>query len=201
MEENNNNNERKNICFENHCWKKCLAMIIAAFIGGFLAFYFVADQMMYRYNHYYFNPKKFEKRLFDDMERSYKHDLKSFDKIMKKYNMPKMKTNDLNMPFFMMDSVKIKTELEDNNFEIIIDLKPFQYDENKVNYNIKGRKLTVFGQSMVKDSDMEQDISFSQDFILPINADIENIQKIKDGKKLIIQIPLKEEMDDSNNDD
>lgn len=201
MEENNNNNERKNICFENHCWKKCLAMIIAAFIGGFLAFYFVADQMMYRYNHYYFNPKKFEKRLFDDMERSYKHDLKSFDKIMKKYNMPKMKTNDLNMPFFMMDSVKIKTELEDNNFEIIIDLKPFQYDENKVNYNIKGRKLTVFGQSMVKDSDMEQDISFSQDFILPINADTENIQKIKDGKKLIIQIPLKEEMDDSNNDD
>ncbi len=199
--EENNNNERKNICFENHCWKKCLAMIIAAFIGGFLAFYFVADQMMYRYNHYYFNPKKFEKRLFDDMERSYKHDLKSFDKIMKKYNMPKMKTNDLNMPFFMMDSVKIKTELEDNNFEIIIDLKPFQYDENKVNYNIKGRKLTVFGQSMVKDSDMEQDISFSQDFILPINADIENIQKIKDGKKLIIQIPLKEEMDDSNNDD
>lgn len=199
--EENNNNERKNICFENHCWKKCLAMIIAAFIGGFLAFYFVADQMMYRYNHYYFNPKKFEKRLFDDMERSYKHDLKSFDKIMKKYNMPKMKTNDLNMPFFMMDSVKIKTELEDNNFEIIIDLKPFQYDENKVNYNIKGRKLTVFGQSMVKDSDMEQDISFSQDFILPINADIENIQKIKDGKKLIIQIPLKEEMADSNNDD
>ncbi len=199
--EENNNNERKNICFENHCWKKCLAMIIAAFIGGFLAFYFVADQMMYRYNHYYFNPKKFEKRLFDDMERSYKHDLKSFEKIMKKYNMPKMKTNDLNMPFFMMDSVKIKTELEDNNFEIIIDLKPFQYDENKVNYNIKGRKLTVFGQSMVKDSDMEQDISFSQDFILPINADIENIQKIKDGKKLIIQIPLKEEMDDSNNDD
>ena len=200
MEENNNNNERKNICFENHCWKKCLAMIIAAFIGGFLAFYFVADQMMYRYNHYYFNPKKFEKRLFDDMERSYKHDLKSFDKIMKKYNMPKMKTNDLNMPFFMMDSVKIKTELEDNNFEIIIDLKPFQYDENKVNYNIKGRKLTVFGQSMVKDSDMEQDIAFSQDFILPINADTENIKKIKDGKKLIIQIPLKEEMNNLNED-
>ena len=198
--EENNNNEKKDVCFENHCWKKCLAMIIAAFIGGFLAFYFIADQMMYRYHNYYFHPQKFEKRLFDDIEKSYKHDLKSFDKIMKKHHMPKIKTNDLNMPFFMMDSVKIKTELEDNNFEIIIDLKPFQYDENKVNYNIKGRKLTVFGQSMVKDSDMEQDIAFSQDFILPINADTENIKKIKDGKKLIIQIPLKEEMNNLNED-
>ncbi len=196
MEENNNNeNEqnKKNICFENHCWKKCLGMLVAAFLGGFLAFYFVADQMMYKYHHHYFNPKKFEKRMFDDFEKSYKNDLKYFDDMFKKHaRLPKIKNDDLVMPFFMMDSVKIKTEFEDNSFNIIIGLKPFQYDENKINYNVEGRKLTVFGESTVKDNETEQDIAFSQDFILPHNADITNIKKEKDGKKLIISVPLKD---------
>lgn len=198
MEENKNNEQNQNVCFENHCWKKCLAMIIAAFLGGFLAFYFIADQMVYKYSIRHFNPKKFEKRMFDDFEKSYKKDMKSFDDIFKKNDyVHKMKKDDLNVPLFFMDSVNIKTEFKDNNFDIIIGLKPFQYDENKINYNISGRKLTVFGESTVKDNKMEQDISFSQDFILPVNADTANIKKIKDGKKLIISVPIKE---DINND-
>lgn len=198
MEENNNNEQRNNVCFENHCWKKCLAMIIAAFIGGFLAFYFVADQMMYKYHINHFNPKKFEKRMFNDFEKSYKQDMKRFDDMLKKpVNMPKIKYNDFAMPLFIMDAIKIKTEFDNNNFNVIVDSKPFQGDENKVNYNITGRKLTVFGESTVKDKEMEHDISFSQDFILPANADTANIKKIKDGKKIIISVPLKEEI---NND-
>ncbi len=206
MEENNMNgenrinNEDKHICFESHCWKKCLAMVCAAFLGGFLAFYFVADQMMYKYHSPRFNPHKFEKRMFDDMDRMYKQDMKAFedafdiDKRMNKMHKTKKKKHqDLAMPAFFMDSVKIKTEFEDNKFNVVVDLKPFQGDENKVNYNVEGRKLTVFGNSEVKDKDYEHEISFSQDFILPENADIMNITKIKDGNNLIVSVPMKEQ--------
>ena len=48
MEENNNleqNTENQQMTEDKkHCWKKCLAMVIAAFLGGFLAVYFVASQ-------------------------------------------------------------------------------------------------------------------------------------------------------------
>lgn len=204
MEENNNNQElnnytqepHKHVCFENHCWKKCLAMVIAAFVGGFLAFYFVTDQIMQRHHNHYFNPDKFEREMFKDMERMYKQDMRAFDEMFKypkhPQKMHKMKHNDFGMPFFMMDSVKIKTEYDDNKFNIIVCLKPFQGDESKVNYNLNGRKLTVFGKSQVKDKEYEQDIEFSQDFILPENADTAKIKKEKDGNKLIISVPIKE---------
>ncbi len=199
MEENNTNQgneikkEDKHICFENHCWKKCLAMLCAAFLGGFLAFYFVADQMMHRYQKHPFNPQRFEKRMFDDVERMYKQDMKAFDDS---FNFPKkmkkLKHHNMMIPAFMLDSVKIKTEFENNVFKIIIDLKSFQDDENKVNYNVEGRKLTVFGSSEIKDKDYQHDVSFSQDFILPENAEIMNIEKEKEGHNLIISIPVKE---------
>ncbi|MCD7779258.1 MAG: Hsp20 family protein [Candidatus Gastranaerophilales bacterium] len=199
MEENNTNrenefrNNEKHICFENHCWKKCLAMICAAFLGGFLAFYFAADQMMHRYQAPAFNPEKFEKRMFDDIDRMYKEDMKAFeDSFNFSKKLKKKKFQNSMIPSFSWDTVKIKTEFEDNMFNIIIGLKPFQYDESKVNYNINGRKLTVFGSSEVKDKDYEHDVSFSQDFILPENADIMNITKEKEGHNLVISVPVKE---------
>ena len=203
MEENNTNNQNetmkeadKHVCFENHCWKKCLAMICAAFIGGFLAFYFVADQMMHKYYRPHFNPYKFKKRMFDDIDRMYKQDMKAFEDAFnmkdKFHKMKKMHQSDFGLPIFMMDSVKIKTEFDDNKFNIIIGLKSFQNDANKINYNVEGRKLTVFGSSQVQDKEYEQDVAFSQDFILPENADTANISKYKDGHKLIISVPIKE---------
>ena len=191
MDENKNeNNQYSKIYYEKDNWKKCLLMILAAFLGGFFAFYFVMDQAVNRYEKRHYNPKHFEEKIFNDIENSFKNELKEFDRMMSKHN--KISALDMAMPIFIMDSVKIKTEFEDNHFNIVVDLKPFQGDENKINYNVVGRKLTVFGSSSVKDKNSEHDISFSQDFILPENADTVNIRKIKDGKKLIISIPLKE---------
>lgn len=190
--EENNNGEHKHICFENHCWKKCLAMVVAAFLGGFLAFYFVIDQTMQRMHHHYmFNPHKYEQQMMKDMEKMYHQDMKAFDDMFKKPHKMKLKRHNLDMPFFMMDSVKIKTEYDDNKFNIIVGLKPFDGDENRVNYNVDGRKLTVFGSSQVKEKGFEQDVAFSQDYILPKNADVDNISKEKDGNKLIISVPIK----------
>ncbi len=211
MEENNNQYENNTVSVEEkhthekHCWKKCLALLAAAFIGGFLATYFVADQIMektYAKHHVYpFKPDRFEKKFYNDMDKMYKNDMKAFDKAFDKFDknfeknqskMPKFRHDDMVMPAFFSDPVKVKTEFEDNKFNVIVSLKPFQNDENKVNYNVEGRKLTVFGKSQVKDKDYVQDIAFSQDFILPENADIANISKVKDDNKLIISVPIKD---------
>ena len=211
MEENNTNNElksevRKHICFENHCWKKCLAMVLASFLGGFLAFYFVIDQVMYhKQMRMLHRPHHFEKRMFDDVEKMHHNFKKDMDKmyendmnvfreafnINKKFKQKMFE--EMNSPIFMMDSVKIKTEFDDNKFNVIVCLKPFQGDESKINYNVSARKLTVFGSSQNQDKEFKQEISFSQDFILPENADTAKISKIKDGNKLIISVPMKEE--------
>lgn len=192
MEENNNNQENRHVCFEKHCWKQCLGMVLAAFLGGFLAFYFVADQTMQRVHHHHmYKPHRMEQKMFDDMHRMYRQDMKAFDDMFKKHHMPKFKEPAMGIPFFMMDNVKIKTEYDDDKFNIIVCLKPFRGDESKVNYNVDGRKITVFGSSQHKEDGYEQDIQFSQDYILPKNSDIANITKEKDGNRLIISVPIK----------
>ena len=85
--EEKNNQENRHVCFEKHCWKQCLGMVIAAFLGGFLAFYFVADQTMQRLHHHHLNkPHRMEQRMFDDMHRMYKQDMKAFDDMFKNKN-------------------------------------------------------------------------------------------------------------------
>lgn len=195
MEENNNNQENnKYSVHECHCWKKSLVIALGAFLGSFLAFYFIADQMAERTLIHNFNPYKYEKRMIKDIERMYKQDMKAFDDS---FNFDKKfinKHQNFITPVFMPDTVKIQTEYDDNKFNVIVGLKEFQNDENKIKYTVKGRKLTVFGNNEVKDKDFEHDISFSQDFVLPENADTTNISKIKDGNKVIISVPVKEQI-------
>ena len=193
MEDNNKNFEQNGGVHRhfNHDWKKCLAMLLAAFLGGFLAFYFVADQMMLKYARMPFNPKKFEKRMLDDMERMYKQDMKAFEDSFRLPKIKKIKNLEAALPVFMLDTVKIKTEFNDDKFNIIVGLKPFENNADNINYNAEGRKLTVYGNSKVKEKDYEHDVSFSQDFILPENADIAGITKEQDNHNVIISVPLK----------
>lgn len=234
MEENNNsqNQYTQNNTNFNRYWKECLAMIIAAFLGGFLAMYFVADQVFDKHHSQgYFSPDSFERRMINDFNKMYEREKKAFDhdfgffepdwynNAEKKFNaelnknkkqnalnfsgglfgenkrenkIPKAVLNPFIIPDMTMDSVKIKTELENDKYKVIIGLNAFQGDESKINYNVAGRKLTVFGSSKVKEKKYEQDMSFSQDFLLPYNADIANISKKKDGNKLVIEVPLKD---------
>lgn len=236
MEENNNtenNYTHKNI-YSNEpssakYWKELLAILVAAFFGGFLAIYFVADQVFDKHynNSIHIAPNKFERQIFNDFNKLYERERNAFDrdfakfendfhydfnkKFERDFNLPNNKKsfdklfgnnnahkktqpvlNPFIIPDMTMDSVKIKTEFENNKYKVVVGLKAFQGDESKINYNVSGRKLTVFGSSKVKDKQYQQDISFSQDFILPYNADISKITKTKDGNKLVIEVPLKD---------
>ena len=83
MEEDNkieNSEEKKHICFKDHCWKMCLGMIVAAFIGGFLATYFVADQVIERCHRDHF----IKHNSFNDFDRNFEYNMKYIDKVIKK---------------------------------------------------------------------------------------------------------------------
>lgn len=190
MEENNIEQKVENKWWQNDCWKKCLLIAFFAFIGGFLATYFVMDNMIerqFRHHSKMFQPRIIERQIYNDFDKIYKKEMKEIDKFHKKFE----NFNNIAMPIQMVDTVKIKSEIDDDNYEIIIDLKPFNNDENKIKYNVNGRKITVYGNSQVKDNYYEEDISFSQDFLLPQNADTTKIKQIKEFNKLIISIPLK----------
>ena len=227
--ENNTENTTINNQNKNHHWQECLGMLIAAFLGGFLAMYFVADQVFDKpHNRGYFPNNRFERQMIKDFEKMYERDQKSFERDIEKFNrdfdknlnsklrkdvkkdldkfkvsenwfkdnkkginIPKSILNPFELSDMTMDSVKIRTEIDDDEYKVIIGLKEFNGDESKINYNVSSRKLTVFGNSQVKDKNYEQDISFSQDFLLPKNADISKIKKEKDGNNLVIEIPLK----------
>ena len=189
--------QQKHICFKNHCWKMCLGMVIAAFIGGFLAVYFVTHQIMENSvrQYLYVYPYKMEQKFLNDMDKEFRADMRNIDKIFHKpHKLPKFKNHDIaTTPIFMPDGVKVKSEFEDGNYNVKISLKPFQGDEDKISYSVIGRKLTVFGSSLINEGNSTQEISFSHDFLLPKGADILHIKKYKDGKKLVISVPVREQ--------
>ena len=211
MEENNNNEISSNSKKSSSYWKECTCMIIAAFLGGFLAMYFVADQVFDKHPHPKYYPyDRLEKRMLKDFQKMYEREKKAFEhdfdnfetdffdysdkKFNKDFNKIFNDENTLN-PFMFMNSsfnnIKINTEIDDDKFKVIVKLKAFKENEDNINYSVSGRKLTVFGKSKIKEKNFEQDAAFSHDFILPKNADIANISKKKDGNKLVIEVPLK----------
>lgn len=196
MEENNNfeqNNDKVITDNEKNCKKRCFAAVAAAFLGGFLAVYFVADQIAERHFRDYgaYKNVQFDGRMFNDIEKMHAKEMKKIDKMMNEMRVPPFFGDDFIMKDIVMNPIKVKSEIEDDSFKVIIGLKPFQNDENKINYNITARKLTVFGSSEINTKNKREKISFNQDFILPENADISAVSKIKDGNKLIISVPLK----------
>ena len=198
MEENTENKEQETVEIEEEkpktCIKMCIAMIVAAFLGGFLATYFVLDQMAERkFRHPYPPFLKMESKIFHDADRMYQKQRKDFEKLFdeRNFKMPDTDSEGFIMPLYSNNAVKIETNQDEGNFNVVVGLKPFNDDENKIKYNVSGRKLTISGKSQVSEKGYEESISFSQDFILPENAIGNSIQKIKDGNKLIISVPLK----------
>lgn len=224
MEENNTENNQNNTqepiketkVNDNH-WKECFGMLIAAFLGGFLAMYFVADQVFDRHHAPRpFYPDRFEKQMMKDFEKMYERDMKAFEHDFDTFGFDMNKNekkfkffgsdftksgkeqkpwaaviNSFDLPDMPNDSVNIKTEIDNDDYKIKIGLTPFNGDDSRINYNLKDKKLTVYGNSTIKDKNFEQDIAFSQDFILPKNADTKKIKREKDGNNLVIEIPLK----------
>ena len=159
-----------------HYLLKILGIILATFIGAFLAFYFAVDITLNRMMSPEYHIKKMEK-LFKNHEKSfYKFDEKMLDNPFE----PKMAP-------MLVNLVKEPAE-----YKIIVDLKPLDGNEKNVNVTLNGKILTVSGEIDKTNKKSEKIMNFTQSFYLDEDLIPAKMTKEKSGNKYIITLPFEE---------
>lgn len=175
--ENKNN---KNECGGSGCWVKYLVITLAAFFGAFLAVYFVADTELHKYCMQAVTPPAIKVDDLDDI-------LKEQDRMMQDLTKYKPAVN----PFFI-NPVKLQTFQENNDYKIILDLKPFGGTDKNIKVDVKPTSVKISGNSDKNDKNIENRISFSQSFSLPQKVNVKGVTKVKNGDRYVITIPIDE---------
>ncbi len=160
-----------------HHWLRIGAIAIITFIVAFIAFYCAMEIMLHRMTDPMFNAKRIEK-IMRQQERSFQ---RIEDKI----------TND--NPFEpKMRPMLVNLVKENNEYKVIVDLRPLENNEKGVNVNIKDHVVQVSGELDEKSFGGEKIINFSQAYYLDEDFDKDKITKEKKGDKYIITIPFSE---------
>lgn len=181
MDENNNRQDYDREHQELHHvigWIKVLLVSFAAFLGAYLATYYIVDQARHTHGYpfiKYERPSRdfmAQRRLYEDFNR-FERDTLNIDKDLMAKN-----------------PVKIKPLKNNEGYQICINLKPFDNNEKNINIDIKQNRVNISGQSNKVDENNESEFSFSQSFILPETIDVSKVKKERKGHKYIITLPF-----------
>lgn len=153
-----------------HHLLKVIGVIIATFLGAFLAFYLAVDLTLNRM----FNPEYQIRKIEKSMNNIQKFD----EKMMENPFVPKMSP-------MLVNLVK-----EANEYKVIIDLKPLGDDDKNVNVKLDNNIVTVSGDMEKKELGGEKLMNFSQSFYLDEKLLPNKIVKEKKGNKYIVTIPF-----------
>lgn len=159
-----------------HHWLKVIGVIIATFLGAFLAFYFAVDMTFNRM----FNPDYQIRK----MEKAIKHQERSFNKFEDKF---------MDNPFEpKMSPMLVNLVREADEYKVIVDLKPLDGNEKNVNVKLNDNVVTVSGELGKIDRRGEKIMNFSQAFYLDEKVNADKITKERKGNKYIITLPFEE---------
>lgn len=172
--------EEKRDAKEPSGWSKCLLITLAVFLGVFFAVYFVVDNMIHRFFMPPIPPQVIGVDDLDDI-------LREQDRMMQDFAKYKPLVNP-----FSVNPVKVQTFQKDDEYIIMVDLKPFGGDEKNIKVDVKPNSVKLSGESSKKDKHSENDISFSQSFSLPHKVDVEDVTKEKKGNNYVITIPIED---------
>ena len=156
-------------------WFKIIGIILATFIGAFLAFYVVADITFHRFLEPDYHFRKMEKM----MQRQQKNFEKMDNRFMENPFEPKMAP-------MLVNLVK-----ENNEYKVIVDLKPIGNNEKNVNVKLDDNTVTITGEMEKKEHHRENIMNFSQSYYLDEKIMPDKITKEKIGNKYIVTIPFK----------
>ncbi len=155
-----------------HHLLKVVGVIIATFLGAFLAFYLAVDLTLNRMLNPEYQIKKLEKTM---------HKIEKFDdKMMENPFVPRMSP-------MLVNLVK-----EASEYKVIVDLKPLGDDEKNVDVSLKDNVITISGDMQQKELRGERIMNFSQSFYLDEELITNKISKERKGNKYIITIPFEE---------
>lgn len=158
-----------------HHWLRVIAAIVITFIVAFLAFYLALGMTINKMTDPMYNAKR--------MERMMRAQEKSFERIENK-----MAEN----PFEpTMRPMLVNLVKENNEYKVIVDLRPLDGNENGVNVEVDGNELTVTGELEKKVHGSEKITGFAQSYYVEEKLDSSKITKEKKGDKYIITIPFK----------
>lgn len=161
---------------KNHTILKMLGIIIATFLGAFLAFYLAVDITISRM-------------------LSPEHNIKQMEKMMQhqERNFQKLEKNLMDNPFEPKLSPMLVNLIKENDeYKIIVDLKPLGGNEKNVNLSFDDNLITVSGKVEKNSKHNEQIMNFSQSFYTDEKLNLDTIMKEKKGDKFIITIPLQQ---------
>ena len=151
---------------------KVIGVIVATFLGAFLAFYLAVDLTLNRM----FNPEYQIRKMEKTMNNIQKFD----ERMMESPFVPKMSP-------MLVNLVK-----EANEYKIIVDLKPLGDDEKNVDVKLDNNIITVSGDMQKKELRVEKIMNFSQSFYLDEKLIPNKIIKERKGNKYIVTIPFED---------
>ena len=155
-----------------HHLLKVIGVIIATFLGAFLAFYFAVDLTLNRM----FNPEDQIRKMEKTMNNIQKFD----EKMMESPFVPKMSP-------MLVNLVK-----EPNEYKVIVDLKSLGDDEKNVDVKLDNNMVTISGDMQKKEVRGEKIMNFSQSFYLDEKLIPNKIIKERKGNKYIVTIPFED---------
>ena len=155
-----------------HHLLKVIGVIIATFLGAFLAFYFAVDLTLNRM----FNPEYQIRK----MERTMNNIQKFDEKMMESPFVPKMSP-------MLVNLVK-----EPNEYKVIVDLKSLGDDEKNVDVKLDNNMVTISGDMQKKELKGEKIMNFSQSFYLDEKLIPNKIIKERKGNKYIVTNPFED---------
>lgn len=161
---------------KNKKWLKILGIIVLSFIIVFTAFYTAVTIALHRMLDPVYNSRQIEK-LLKQQEKNFEQ----FESELGEHPfVPKTRP-------MLVNLVK-----ENDEYRVIVDLKPLEGNENDVNVKIKDNVISVHGELENKTSHGEKILSFSQSYYLDEKLDTDKVSKEKKGDKYIITIPFKD---------
>lgn len=155
---------------------KFIGIILATFIGAFLAFYLAVDLTLNRMLNPEYQMKKMEKMVQKQERNIQKYE----DKILDQPFEPKMAP-------MLVNLVK-----ESDEYKIIVDLKPLGGNDKNINVKLNENVITISGEIEKKELRGEKIMNFSQAYYLDEKLKSNEITKERKGNKYIITIPFED---------
>ena len=175
-------NKEHNVCNcnhqkSNHHWIKFATLLLALFLGCYLASYYILDQI----RHAYYLPSM----PIDKIDRIINEQEKMFEG---------MGALPLKNSTLMNIKMPIETYKDDENdtYKIVIDLKPFNNNENNVSVDVQRHQISINGIGEKTNNKGQNLYSFSQSFMIPEKIDTSKVKKEKSGNKYIITMPIED---------
>ena len=160
---------------KNQKWIKILVLVILGLVAIFAVFYIAVMLALHQMLDPVYNSKQIEKMI--------KQQEKNFERFEIELGehpfLPKTRPMLVNLT------------KENEEYRIIVDLKPLDGDENGVNVKIKDNVISVDGKLDKQTHRGEEILNFSQSYYLDEKLDTDKISKVKRGDKYIITIPFK----------